>query len=437
MIIDFSVKNFRSFQNEQLFSMNVEGNRNSLPGNYTEIEGGKFSILKSACIFGPNASGKSNLFTAFRALKWLISNSRPLEEGRDIPPYEPFKLSAESIEQPIEFSIEFVVPSGMRYRYEVSYNRNKVLSESLYSFPKRQRALMFSRGELDTWETVKFGASYKGGDRRFSFFPNSTYLARAGNDASAPQRIREIVLYFRGIAVIEAGHSAYVSNYFQQDGHLEAVSNLICLADTGIKNITAERRSVEEIKLPDEMPEEIKKAIYEENSVSYKFWHEDQDGGLVKFEQDEISDGTGKLFEILPILLTAISNGLPVFIDELDGHLHTSLVGLVFDLFNDPVTNPDSAQIIVTTHDTNMMAPSRFRRDQIWLVAKENGGSSLFCLDEFDKSLVRVSSPFEDFYKDGRLGALPSIPYNKIHEAIRNFPKRKGLIKSGEFDAQS
>ncbi len=435
MIIDFSVTNFRSFQNEQIFSMNVENSPNSLQGNFVEIEDGKYSILKSAAIFGPNASGKSNLLTAFWALKWLISSSSPLDEGADIPAYEPFKLSAEKTDKPVEFSIEFVGPSGLRYKYSVSYSKSQVVSESLYSFPKRQRALVFSRGEADTWKTVKFGASYKGGDRRFPFFPNSTYISRAGNDASAPQVIRDVVSYFRAIPVMKADVGMYVSNYFQQDEHLEAVSNLICLADTGIKNITAKQRTIEDIKLPDDMPERTKMAIYKRNSVSYQFWHADQAGELVKFEQDEISDGTAELFKILPVLLTAITNGLPIFVDELDGHLHTSLVGLVFELFNDTIANPKNAQIIVTTHDTNMMDPSIFRRDQIWFVAKENGSSTLTCLDEFDKNLVRTSSPFEDFYKDGRLGALPSFSYKKIRDAIKYMPKHKGLIKGGKVDA--
>lgn len=435
MIIDFSVTNFRSFQSEQLFSMNVENSPNSLQGNFVEIEDGRYSILKSAAIFGPNASGKSNLLTAFRALKWLIANSRALDEGRDIPAYEPFKLSAENSEHPVEFSIEFVVPSGLRYQYSVSYSKSRVVSESLYSFPKRQRALVFSRGEADTWETVKFGASYKGGDRRFSFFPNRTYISRAGNDASAPKFIRDIVLYFRGIPVIEAGVGMHVSNYYQQEGHLEAVSNLICLADTGIQKITAEQRTTEDIKLPDDMPDDVKMAIHERNSVSYKFWHVDQAGKLVKFEQDEISDGTAKLFEILPVLLTAIANGLPIFVDELDGHLHTSLVALVFELFNDPIANPKNAQIIVTTHDTNMMDSGKFRRDQLWFVSKDNGSSTLTCLDEFDKKLVRSSSPFEDFYKDGRLGALPSLSYRKIRDAIKDIASHNGRIESGDVDA--
>lgn len=435
MIVDFSVTNFRSFQDEQLFSMNVETNKKSLQGNFTEIEDGNYSILKSAAIFGPNASGKSNLLTAFQALQWLITTSHRSDEGSDIPPYKPFKLSPVNRANPVKFNIEFVVPSGIRYEYSILYSKSEVISESLFSFPKRKKSLVFSKGKTDTWETVKFGASYKGGGRRFSFFPNSTYISRAGNDASAPENIREVVRYFRSIQVLGAEENMLMALNFVKEGHLETVSNLICLADTGIQSITVEKSTGPEIKLPDDMSEKLAKFIQNLNRKSYKFLHKDQTGQEVEFEQDEISDGTEKLFKIIPILLMAIANGVPIFIDELDGRLHTNLVALVFELFNDGLANPDNAQLIVTTHDTNMMDPNVLRRDQIWLVTKVNGASQLTCLDEFDKNLVRPTSPFEDFYKDGRLGGLPSLSYAKIRDVVRHMPKRKGYNTNGDYDA--
>ena len=435
MIVDFSVRNFKSFQNEQLFSMNVENSFNRLPGNFHEIEDGKFAVLRSAAVFGPNASGKSNLLSAISALKWMVSSSRSLNEEDSIPAYEPFRLASDGDDEPTEFEIEFIVPSGIRYQYSVSYNRERVISESLHSFPKRQSALIFSRSREDTWEDVKFGGSYKGGDRRFPFFANSTYISRAGNDASAPPNIREIVQYFRSITIIDAGVNMHVSNYYELEGNLNAVSELICLADTGVRKITAEERSSDDIRLPEDMPEAVKQAIISQNSVSYKFWHEAENGRLVKFDKEEMSDGTIKLFEILPVLLTALSNGVPVFVDELDGHLHTNIVSLVFDLFNDPVANTKNAQIIVTTHDTNLLDSNKLRRDQLWLVTKANGASNLVSLDSYDKSVVRPNSPFEDFYKDGRFGALPSISYIKIRDSIAKIPSRRGYIKDGADDA--
>lgn len=429
MIIDFSITNFRSFQGQQLFSMNAEAGLKRLSGNFSEIEDGKLSILRSAAIFGPNASGKSNLLKGISALKWLTSRSRLAEENESIPAYEPFKLSSGDHGKPTEFDIEFVVPSGIRYQYSVTYTKMRVITERLYSFQTRKGSEVFTRKKGDTWKTIKFGGSYKGGSRRFPFFPNSTYLSRAGNDASAPESIREVVQYFREIIVLNAGMNILSTGFYETDDNLKLISDLIQLADTGVENITAEESSPEDIVFPENMPDRIRKMIIQQNSVSYKFWHQGQDGQLIKFDQEEMSDGTVKLFQILPLLIGALTAGIPIFVDELDGHLHTNIVSLIFELFNDPLANVENAQLIVTTHDTNLMDPAKLRRDQLWLVQKENGASTLTSLDAYDKDFVRPTSPFEDFYKDGRFGALPTLSYVKFRDSLNQIYSQQGRVK--------
>jgi AAA15 family ATPase/GTPase len=399
--------------------MNVENGRNRLSENFRIVDSGKLAILRSAVIFGPNASGKSNLLRAIQALKWMICSSHKLEEGGDIPPYEPFRLSEKSAHDAVEFAVEFIVPSGARYYYEVGFTKNRVTNEALYTFPSRQRALVFERRFEDTWETVKFGGAYKGGSRRFSFFENNCYIAKAGNDAAAPDSIREIVRYFRSISTIGAGNKVRMANYFEQASHLDAVAEIICLADTGVKRITAEKKpNTHNDHFPDDMPNELREAIISENSRDYKFWLQSKSGELVRFDEEEMSDGTIKLFEILPILLTSISAGAPILIDELDGHLHTNLVAMILQLFHDPIVNNLGAQLIFTTHDTNIMSPNLLRRDQIWMTSKADGATDLNSLDVYDKNSVRADSPFEAYYLDGRLGALPAVSYAKIRERL-------------------
>ena len=429
MIIDFSITNFRSFQGEQLFSMNAEAGLKRLSGNFSEIEDGKLSILRSAAIFGPNASGKSNVLKAISALKWLVSSSRLAEENEKIPAYEPFKLSPQNNGKPTEFEIEFVVPSGIRYQYSVTYTEKRVITESLYSFQTQKRSEVFTRREGDTWKTIKFGGSYKGGSRRFPYFPNSTYLSRAGNDASAPESIRKVVQYFRDIIVLNAGANIFSHGSYGTDDNLKLISDLIQLADTGVENITAEESSPEDFDFPKNMPDRIRELIIEQNSVLYKFWHQGQNGQLIKFDEEEMSDGTVKLFQILPLLIRALTTGIPIFVDELDGHLHTNIVSLIFELFNDPLANVADAQLIVTMHDTNLMDPAKLRRDQLWLVQKENGASTLTSLDAYDKGSVRPTSPFEDFYKDGRFGALPALSYVKFRDSLNRMHSQQGRVK--------
>lgn len=436
MIIDFSVANFRSIQAEQTLSMNAEGGRARLPNNYTPIEDGKLAVLRSAAVFGANASGKTNLLRAIAALKWLVVSSGGRKEGQKILPYEPFRLASSSSDAPIHIEVEFVVRSGARYQYSVTFRRDVVLSESLFSFGKRQRALMFKRDEGDTWETVKFGATYKGGNRRFPFFPNSTYLSRAGNDASAPPSIREIFKYFRELIYVGAGHHVLVPGYLKDPLKMKAVTDLICLADTGVSDVTAvENENADEIKLPESMPDEVKEIILEQNSTAYRFWVKGESGDLVEFEQDDMSDGTVRLFEILPLVLDALASGSPLLVDEMDAHLHSNLLSLLLSLFHDSEINSKGAQLIFTTHDTNILDSDTLRRDQIWFVSKDHGATNLMGLDEFDKRYVRPDSPFEAFYKDGRLGALPRLSYTDIRKTVLSVVDGKSDSSGDPLDA--
>jgi len=419
VIIDLTVKNFRSFKEEQMLSMLAESGLSRHRDNLSFIEEGKLAVLRSAVIVGANASGKSNILKAVHALKWIVARSGSTDEDSAIPPYEPYKLNAENGAMPVEFQVEFVVPSGTRYRYEISFHRNRIVTESLYSFNKRQRALVFLREPDDGWDKVKFGATYKGGIRRISFFPNQSYLSKAGSDASAPESIREVARYFRSIIVVDVvSHLANFSLYEDRE-LLEVVSSILGSIDTGIVEITsAENPLIGELTFPAEMPDVLKDAFINANKLSFEFWSQCENGEKVSFDDDEISAGTRKLFELLPVVIAGLQRGSPVFIDELDGHLHTSIVSFLMDIFNDSETNPKGSQLIFTTHDTNILDPNRIRRDQICLVSKQGGASALQALDEFDKKFVRPDSPFEKFYLDGRLGAVPSVDRWAIRRII-------------------
>lgn len=436
MIIDLSVTNFRSFQEDQLFSMNVENARNRHPSNFTLIEEGRIGTLRSAAILGANASGKSNLLRALGALSWIVVSSNGRKEGQSIPPYEPFRLSADGPMQPVKLELEFVVPSGIRYRYEVAFTKNKVLQERLYSFARRTKAVIFERGPEDTWETIRFGGTYKGGNRRFPFFPNAAYLSRAGNDASSPEFIREIYKYFGNIIHIHAGDKLFSLRSVTDPSTLVAVSELICLADTGVEKVTMEEKErADDIKFPEGMPEEFKEEILLENRILIKYWVKSQHEELIQFDPDEMSSGTVRLFQTLPFVLEVLEAGSVLVFDEIDAHFHTDIVELIIRLFNDSEINAKGSQLIFTTHDTNVLDSSFLRRDQIWFVGKSNGASSLKSLDEYDRKYVRHDSPFESFYRDGRLGALPKVSFGKVKAAILSALSDKASASREETNA--
>lgn len=419
MIIDFTIGNFRSFRDEQMLSMNVEGGRARHSANFSLIEKGRFAVLRSAGIFGANASGKTNVLRALAALRWLVVSSAGRKATQTIPPYEPFRLSSDHAEKPVSFEIEFVVPSGARYRYEIAFLRNRIVEERLISFARRSRAVIFERLEDDTWETIRFGGTFKGGSRKFPFFENAAYLSRAGNDASSPDFIREIYSYFETLKYVPAGSEMLSRRVLSDPAMMQAVSELLCLADTGVSRVTIEENeAADDIRMPDSIPDDLKDAILAQNRMVAKFWMKSGSGDPIAFEADDISHGTNRLFDLLPVILSTLEKGAVLALDEIDAHLHTDLVNLVLQLFHDDEVNARGAQLIFSTHDTNVLDAAVMRRDQIWLVSKDDGASTLRCLEEYDKKLVRPDSPFEVFYRDGRLGSLPRVPHNRVRQVL-------------------
>ena len=417
MIVDFSISNFLSVKDEQVLNFSVETSKNHLPCNYSDYEDGKLQVLRTAALFGANASGKSNVLKAFGALRWLISKSGDRSEGQEIPAYEPNLLSKVSASGPVAFDVEFIVPSGARFRYTISFTQKRILTESLRTFSSRRVALVFQRDETDTWETIKFGSTYTGGIKKHAFFRNNSYLSKAGNTASAPKMIREVFNYFRSQTFIGPNQGIMVPGIHRNKGTRHAVSSLIAFADTGIDKITdEENRSAGSFSFPDDFPEEIKEEILEQNRLN--FWHRTEDGSSIPFKRHMESDGTIRLFELLPVILHTLSSGEVLIVDELDAHLHPHLIKAVLDLFHDDEVNSDGAQLIFSTHDTSVLSQEHMRRDQIWFTEKNRGTTEVFCLAEFDKQRARHNSPFNSFYNDGRLGAVPQINHSKIRESI-------------------
>ncbi|UQS13667.1 ATP/GTP-binding protein [Pseudomonas sp. HS6] len=416
MIIDLTIKNFRSFKDEQLFSMNVENPKSHLLQNIATTESERVNILKTVGIYGANASGKSNLLLAFLALQWITDDSGSLKEGESIPCYEPYLLSDEAKSSPVCFEIEFINHDDIRYIYSVTYNRTEVLSESLDFFPSRQKANIFKRALGDTWETISFGSHYKGGQKRMPFFKNNSYLAKAGNNAAASELIRSVYNYLRSIFYMGFSQKLNVSTLYDEPETLNKVSKLLSCLDTGITGITRKENNVNELlsKVPSEIPNEIRENIIKRHKYNFKFSHAKEDSGVAILDMSDESDGTQKLFEFLPLLLTVFEIGSVLIMDELDNSFHPHIGELIIKLFNDPEVNRHNAQLIFTTHDINLMSPQLMRRDQIWFTEKTSGASTLYSLDEFDKSSVKSSSPYGHWYDEGRFGALPNISYSNI-----------------------
>lgn len=448
MIIDFTISNFRSIKDEQTLSLYAETPGNYLLENIVYPSGDKVGALKSAGLYGANASGKSNLLLAFRALQEIIVGSGALKEGDEIPWYEPYLLSEQSKSSPTRFEIEFFAPSTdlkqddensleerqvdhVRYRYSIEFTGHNIAKEKLVFYPSGQEASVFDRDIDDTWQTIRFGSLYKGGKKRLAFFSNNAYISKAGDSADAPQLIRTVYNYFRKnlhqIGINLDNQNPY---WYDEPKLVEKVTALLSFVDTGISNIR-----IQEIpeyfnmpELPNGVTGEIKKRnirIIKNFKNKPFFAHVNETGENEYFEETKESTGTRKFFGLAPIFIEVLSNGGVLIMDELDNSMHPFMAELIIKLFNDSRVNKGNAQLIFSSHNINLMSPELLRRDQIWLTEKYEGASRFFSLDDFDKKKVKPQSPFNQWYVEGRFGGIPAINYQGIVD----------LFKTGDVNA--
>ena len=164
-----------------------------------------------------------------------------------------------------------------------------------------------------------------------------------------------------------------------------------------------------------ELPDFLLEKLKEEGLSTVETMHMQYDNNnmfkqLKSFSLNFESDGTQKLLALSAPLIDALLNGEIIVVDELDNSLHTDLVQAIVKLFNCPKSNPNNAQLIFSTHDTNLLNQELFRRDQIWFVQKDIYGSSeLYSLIEYGEGKIREDLALEKNYLNGKFGGKPYI----------------------------
>lgn len=418
MIVEFTIKNFRSIKNEQVLSFFAENKPKHHTGNISYPDD-KIGVLKTCAIYGSNAAGKTNIILAFEALKSLITESCDWKDGDGISCYEPYLLSKTTNEQPTNFEVEFYLDS-IRYLYQVEFNKNKILFEKLDVYHSVRPANLFTRTS-DDWKDVKFGDYYKDGKKQIAFFPNNTYLSKAGNTPDSPEIVRKIYNYFRrNTDIMLTNQMINIADWDNDDATSLIVNTFLEKVDLGIKKFSMEPKELPKgFRLPDGIPTELKDKILSDLSKEAMFYHEADDGELIHFSSEYESSGTTKLFRMLPFVVSVLREGSILFIDEIESSFHPHIAELLIKLFNDPLVNKNDSQLIFTTHDLSLMTSKTMRKDQIYLTKKDvNNGTTIDCLESFDTTL-KDNSPFSKWYDEGRLGAIPTINYREISDAIK------------------
>jgi uncharacterized protein len=403
MLIEFSVGNYRSFKEKVTFSMvaaNLVSQDKSLDSHNIFAVDEELSLVKSAAIYGANASGKSNLAKALKFMQSFAVNSSRDTQSTDLIPFTPFLLSTETEDQPSFFEIVFLINS-QQYRYGFTVDKEQVLSEWLFYVPKSRETRLFYR-EGDKFEVSK---AYKATGIPEKTRHNALFLSVSAqfNVEKAEAILSWFTRSFYNISGLsDHGLIMYTINSLLQKQNDQAIIDLIKELDLGIEGIYAKSLSQEE--------------LYHFSSIDHNYigvYHQkfDADGNRVALADFALnsaeSEGTQKIFALASILVDTLKNGKTLVIDEFDARWHPLMSRAIVGFFNSNETNPKNAQLILMTHDTNLLSNKIFRRDQVWFTEKDRYGATLlYSLAEYK---VRNDASYGSDYIKGRYGAIPYI----------------------------
>lgn len=402
MILEFSVKNFLSFKEKVTFSMIANSNK-ELNDNYVEIGGNK--VLKSAAVYGANASGKSNLFKILTLVVLMLRSSNSVDINAKLP-LIPFKLDKGSVNKPSEFEIKFILDET-RYVYGFIADKDKIYDEYLYYYPNGRETKIFDRTNINEY-------SYTQKDEKIlreietKNAQNKFFLATATNwnfdkTKAAYNFLTNGIGTCNNLEILK--NMAYKMYETNPDYLKDFAIDFLQKADFNIEDY-----QISQIDVPGEfltaIPEFITKTLPDKpKAYQVLFKHKNSDNYL---SIDEESLGTQMIFAFIPFLADSLKNKKVLIIDELDKSLHPFLVQYIVEIFNDAEINKNGSQLIFNTHDTNLLDLNILRRDQIWFTEKnsETGESDLYSLSDFS---VRKQENVEKGYMLGRYGAVPFI----------------------------
>ncbi len=414
MLLEFRTNNFRSLRDEQVLSM-VASTDKTLLDTHALATGLKAAphVLRSAVVYGANASGKSNLVKALQYMRGVVLESATLQPGQTFDRLQPFKLDTISGTQPTAFEVTFIL-AGVRYQYGFAMNSQRIVSEQLLVYKAFKPQRWFARHfDAESGKDVyEFGPSFKGAKNLWegATRPNALFLSVAVQLNS--EALRQVFGWFANRLVIFNDQSPLSLHFsvqmLKQEAQRKAISEFLRAADISIADIevATKQAMVHAIKF-DLSTGKREEAVSEQAVDDVRFHHITEHGKAVFDLMDE-SSGTQKLLLLTGPILDILNKGLTLVVDELDTSLHTLLVQALVRLFHRPDVNTGGAQLIFTTHDTSLLdAYGLFRRDQIWFVEKHWDQSSLlYSLLNFSP---RKNEALERGYLQGRYGALPFL----------------------------
>jgi uncharacterized protein len=398
MLLEFTVGNFLSFKDKKTFSLEAGGIKTILPDNV--VQNGKYKVLRSAAIYGANSSGKSNFIKALDFMVDTVKNSSKLN-SIDKLGAKPFLLNTETDNQPCYFEILFT-DGASRYRYGFELDNDKIHSEWLFILEANsKKEVPYFVRELEGIGVSAIFEEAKGLESKTR--DNGLFIALVDQFNSS---VAKTVIY--NISMIRVLSGIDHKDAILMTGILYKYEEDKVLIESFLKKLNL---GFDSFIVKDDANLTFGKKI---KTLHKKFNKKGQFISHFEFDLNEQeSSGTNKLFDLSGSIVFSLMYGKVLIIDELDSKLHPILTQEIIKLFNNPETNPKNAQLIFTTHDTNLLGANLFRRDQIWFTEKDEfEATDLYSLLEFkdgDGKSVRNDRSFEADYIRGRYGAIPYI----------------------------
>jgi AAA15 family ATPase/GTPase len=422
MLLEFRVRNYRSFSKEIVLSFAASNDKQLLETNTADTGvRGIPRTVRSAVVYGANASGKSNLIRAMQLMRGVVLESALLRPDQTYN-VQPFRLGEELRNEPTLFEVT-VLLDGVRHQYGFEFTANRIIAEWL---------LVYKTSKPQQWIDRK--PDPKSGEEKFEFSSHLAGQKRTWQEATRPnalffstavqlnsEQLRPLYNWFAEslIVLMDGGHIPFdfTTGMVRTSDGESAVKSMMASADIAISAIRAVPRKgfmqqftfdmatggTQEAKR-EEREFLVPEFTHKSGKVSANFGYEDE------------SQGTQKLFSLAGPLLDIIKNGKILMIDELDRSLHPLLVRQIVETFQDPTLNERGAQLFFSTHDTSLLDHELLRRDQIWLTEKRRDQSSdLIPLMEFSP---RKNEALERGYLSGRYGGVPVLNRTLLSRSV-------------------
>ncbi len=446
MLVQFAVENFLSFDEEQVLNLSATDGDSSHPSHVVSGDtSGSHLVLRAAAIYGPNASGKSNLVTAMRFARQLIVEGT---KGKQRIRVRPFRLGADSSARPSK--IEFIIlRAGALYNYGFRVTSELVLEEWLIDTSGGNERLLFERTtSTDGVVAAEFGDTLTGGNGARGEFlqlvktgtrPNQLLLTELRDRNVA--EIAPVVDWFTSSLLLipaETFVAELEATALRGEEFVTFLSRVARSSGTGIVEISYAQQPFDlerELRgVPSDKLDEVREAVAglgpgeivgftapdrgqcyvalgEDGNLVRTFlqtMHESGSGDPVSFELNAESDGTQRLMHLAPALLMLRNGPARTFVlDEIDRRFHPHLSQFILKTALERGEQQTDGQFIFTTHDTNLLDLETLRQDEIWFVEKDRGGAShVYSLAEFK---LQPGMELGNGYLNGRFGAIPFI----------------------------